>query len=381
MRKKAIVTVINDLSTDQRVARICRTLNEEGYEILLLGRVLKKSPSLPDRPYRMKRMRLPFEKGPLFYLSFALSSFFILMREKADLIWANDLDTLVSAYPASRLKKIPLIYDSHEYFTEVPELQGRSFKKRIWERSERWILPKLPFMITVNPSIAQVYEKKYGIPVHVVPNHPERENGPNPPSLPSREALGLPEDRFILVLQGSGINPGRGGDEALEAMERLDDRFLLLIIGGGDRIGELHRKAEAEGMDERIRFLPRMPYEEMMQYTRNADLGLSLDKPISENYRLSSPNKLFDYIRAGIPILASEKLPEVERIVRENGVGSLCDPSDPKAIAAEVERLHEHPEELEAYRKNCRKAREEFVWERTGAPVLRKCLKEVEAHG
>lgn len=374
MQKKAIVTVINDLTTDQRVARICDTLEEEGYEVLLIGRQLRKSPPLPDRPYRMIRMKLPFEKGPLFYFSYMCSLFFLLLRKKGDLIWANDLDTLGAAYLASRWKKTPLIYDSHELFTEVPELEGRRFKKAVWKKLERSIIPKLPFMLTVNPSIAEKYREEYNVKVHVLPNYPDP---PRKVEARSRKALDLPEERFIAILQGSGINLGRGGEEALAAIERTEG-VMLLVIGGGDRYEEMKEQAKALIEKDRARFLPRMPYEKMMQYTRNADIGLSLDQPISENYRLSTPNKLFDYIQAGIPVLASD-LPEVSRVIREYQVGELSDPQDPDRIAQRIQSMKEDPETLEEYRKNAREAARTLNWENGGKPVVQKVLDQLEA--
>ncbi len=376
MQKRAIVTVINDLTTDQRVARICRTLEEEGYEVFLLGRCLKQSPPLPERPYRIHRMKLPFEAGPLFYASYSFAELFRLLREKADLIWANDLDTLAAAFLASRWKGIPLIYDSHEYFTEVPELQGKGFKKGVWQWIERKILPKLPFMLTVNPSIGGKYQERYGIPVHVLPNHPSGDQLPNA-AAGTREELGLPKDRSILILQGSGINVGRGGEELVEAMKQLDNNYLLLFIGRGDVIEKLQARTMEARLEDRIRFLDPMPYEAMMAYTKNADLGLTLDKPVSENYRLSSPNKLFDYIHAGIPVLASEGLPEVERIVKGYDIGALTDPRDPERIAVDIKELLDDPEHIRKFRDNCQQVAPELTWEASGRPVIQKVLKKL----
>lgn len=327
---RAIVCVTNDLSTDNRVHRTCVVLRELGHEVLLVGRLLPDSLPL-QRPYATKRMRLLFRKGPLFYAEYNLRLFFLLLFRRADLIVANDLDTLLACYLAKGSRK--LVYDSHEYFTEVPELQAR-FAKRVWLAIERWIFPTLKHAVTVNGSIAQAYRERYGVPVEVVRNIPmHKELGP----LPSRKELDLPEDRFILVLQGSGINVDRGGEEAVLAMRELPDA-LLLIIGGGDALPVLERLVKEQGLADRVRLLPRMPYERMMQYTRNADLGLSLDKDTNLNYRFSLPNKLFDYFRAHIPALVTD-LPEVAGIVRRYEAGVVIPRAEPALIAAEVRRL------------------------------------------
>ncbi|MCB0790606.1 MAG: glycosyltransferase [Flavobacteriales bacterium] len=345
-RRRAIVAVTNDLATDNRVHRTCMALQGSGYDVLLLGRRLGGSPDL-DRPYATRRMRLFFQRGPLFYAEFnARCSLFLLFR-RCELIVANDLDTLLAAYLASRFRSVPLVYDTHELFTEVPELIGRPIARGVWLRIERWIFPRLRHVITVNASIARIYREKYGVEVGVV------RNIPMPRVLdaaPSRKELGLPLDRFILILQGAGINVDRGGEEAVMAMERLPG-CLLLIVGGGDAWPELERLVRMLGLQERVRLIGRLPYARMMDLTRNADLGLTLDKDTNPNYRYSLPNKLFDYLNAGIPIVCSD-LPEVARIVRGCDAGVVIPVVDPREIAEAVEALRRDPARMEALRAN-----------------------------
>lgn len=342
---RAIVCVTNDLSTDNRVHRTCVVLRELGYEVLLVGRELPGSVPV-QRPYATKRFRLWFRRGMLFYAAYNLRLFFYLLFNPADLVVANDLDTLLACRLVTRFRGIPLVYDSHEFFTEVPELQGR-FARKVWLAIERRIFPKLRHVITVNGSIAQAYRERYGVPVEVVRNIPmARELGP----LPSRKDLDLPEDRFILVLQGSGINVDRGGEEAVLAMKELPEA-LLLVIGGGDAWPILERLVKENGLEERVRLIGRMPYDRMMQYTRNADLGLSLDKDTNLNYRFSLPNKLFDYFRAHIPVLVTD-LPEVAALVRRYDAGMVIPATDPMRIAAEVKALATDTERRKALRLN-----------------------------
>ncbi len=121
-KRIALVSVINDLVTDTRVNKTCNLLCEAGYEVVLIGRKLPDSLELPGWPFRAVRINLLFKSGPFFYLFFNFRLFFRLLFTKADLLFANDLDTLLANYLVSRLIKIPLVYDSHELFCEVPEL-------------------------------------------------------------------------------------------------------------------------------------------------------------------------------------------------------------------------------------------------------------------
>ncbi len=114
-------------------------------------------------PFRIKRFRMIFKKGFLFYKWFNIRLFIYLLFSKSDLLVANDLDTLLPNYLVSRLKKIPLVYDSHEYFTGVPELRDRPLVRRVWKIIEKYILPKLTYVITVSDSIADLYTDEYNV--------------------------------------------------------------------------------------------------------------------------------------------------------------------------------------------------------------------------
>ncbi len=358
MAKKVIVSVINDLVTDQRVAKVCQSLTNMGFEILLVGRKLKNSLPLDDRPYKTHRMNLLFAKGPLFYTEFNKRLFFILLFRKADLLVSNDLDTLLPNYLMSKIKGIPLVYDSHEYFTEVPELVHRKRVQRIWKSIERWIFPKLNNVITVNDSIASLYEKEYGIKPEVVRNIPLSNKIP---ITKTRKELELPSGKIILILQGSGINIDRGTEEMVEAMQYIN-KAVLLIVGDGDVVDMLKKKVTDLSLQHKVIFKPKQTYKDLMQYTANADLGLTLDKNTNLNYRFSLPNKLFDYIHAGIPVIASP-LPEIKKVIEQYNIGDFIPSHDPKQIAQKVNEIVENKEIIAVWKKNIKFAIQELSWE------------------
>ncbi|MBB3186783.1 glycosyltransferase [Microbacter margulisiae] len=353
---KAIVLVSNDLATDHRVERTCSALQKCDYDVLLVGRLRKNSLPMDSRSYPVRRMRLFFEKEALFYAELNIRFFFFLLFHKADLIYVNDLDTLLAGYLASRLKSKRLIYDSHEYFTEVPELQKNFLARNVWLAIERWILPKLRDTITVNQSIADMYNREYPIQMVVVRNVPMAKKIR---SL-SRVDLELPQDKFLIILQGA-INMDRGGEELIAAMQEVN--AFLLIIGEGDAMPQLKYMTNQLGLHDKIRFIPRQPGNILLSYTALADLGVSLDKNSNLNYYYSLPNKLFDYIQAGIPVLASN-LPEIAKIVQHYHVGELFDSHDPHLLAASINDLIHNPERLQRYRENSRLAAKELCWER-----------------
>lgn len=366
MSKKVLVSVTNDLSSDQRVHRSCLTLQKAGYDVNLIGRKYKNSPELSSRSYTCKRMHLLFKKGPFFYAEYNIRLFFLLLFSKADILFSNDLDTLLPNYIVSRLKGQKLIYDTHELFTELPELIGRPIVKWIWTKLEAFLFPKLKNIITVNQSIADIYNDKYKRKIEVIRNIPlpiviENQK--------SREELGFKKDDFLIILQGAGINMHRGAEEALEAMKFVFGAKLL-IIGGGDVFDNLKRKRIEFKLEDKVQIIDKLPYRELMQYTSIADLGLSLDKDTNLNYRYSLPNKIFDYIHSGVPILVS-RLPELLNIVENYKIGGRVRNIRPQCIADKINAVVKNPAFLIEWKENLIKAQKELNWELEEEKYLR----------
>lgn len=361
--RKITVSVINDLVTDQRVNKVCLSLLKHfpGSEITLVGRKLKSSMPLNSRTYQMHRMNLLFENGFLFYAEFNFRLFFYLIKHKSEVLVSNDLDTLLPNYLTAKLRGSKLVYDSHEYFTEVPELTNRPFVQGIWKKLEKALFPRLKAVITVNDSIAELYHSKYGIRPVVIKNVPFKRI---PKEYDRNEILlkhNLDPAAKYIILQGSGININRGAEEAVMAMKNVHT-CILLIVGGGDVIEKLKKLTRENKLGEKVVFLPKMEYGELMKLTQHAELGLTLDKDTNINYRFSLPNKLFDYLSAGIAVLASS-LPEIKKIIDENKVGALIDSHNPEHIADKINYMIKSEEQLKKWKENALKASEYYCWE------------------
>ena len=357
MQKTAIVCVTNDLSTDQRVHKTCMTLQKCGYWVKETGRLLPESLPL-ERPYFTVRKKLWFRKGPQFYAEFNIRLFLYLMSSKVDLIFANDLDTLPAAFLAATLRGKRIIYDTHEYFTETPELVNRKLTQTIWKKLEEYFFPKLTDILTVNSSIAKLYGDKYNKMIAVSRNIPPTFA---PERLKSRLKLGLPEDKHILILQGTGINVERGAEEAVMAMQYLDNS-VLLVVGSGDVFPTLHMMIKKYSLQEKVIFKPKMPFTELRQYTMNSDLGLAIDKDTNLNYHFSLPNKLFDYIHSGIPTLSSGLI-ELKQIIDKYDIGYYIQNHDPKHIASVISDIFSDESRYNTVKNNTLKAKEELCWE------------------
>ncbi|HSV09237.1 MAG TPA: glycosyltransferase [Hanamia sp.] len=355
MPEKIIVSVISDLVTDQRVQKECNTLHELGYEVLLIGRKSDRNFILKDLPYKTIRFRNVFQKGPLMYLVFNVQLFFYLLFKKADVLWSNDLDTLLPNFLISHLKTSKLIYDSHEYFTESVY---KKLSRKIWEMLEKGLFPRLKNVITVNESIKKIYENKYKVPVTVIRNVPYlfKENKP-------ANAHILPAHKKNLIIQGMGINENRGAEEAVLMMQFLPHDFNLYFIGSGTILNTLKKMVCDLKLESKVTFIDPLPYEQMMQYSMQGFLGLIFEKiDVTDEHLFALPNKLFDYIHAGIPVLSSEAV-EIKSIITRYNIGSCVNNLNPEELAKKVIEISEDKETYNLWKHNTAAASEVLNWE------------------
>lgn len=222
---------------------------------------------------------------------------------------------------------------------------------------ERRLIHKTDARITVSDSIANAYAAEYNLTFNVVRNVPEcNVDGTH---LKSRAALGIPENRTILILQGSGINPGRGAEELIKAMYELPE-MLLYIIGGGDSWQNILYLASDETLKNRVRCISRISKTELQSYTAAADIGISIDKPTNLNYKYSLPNKIFDYLQAGLPILVS-RIPELENLLNEFPCGVFIENHNPRHIAEQIKILVHHPNS-DQFKLQSKRAAQKYTW-------------------
>jgi glycosyltransferase involved in cell wall biosynthesis len=356
--------VTNCICNDNRVRKMASVARQMGAEVTIIGRKTKncKEETIPG--FRLIRFHMLFRRGFLFYAFFNIRTFFSLLFLKASLLVANDLDTLLPSYLVSRIRHIRLIYDSHEYFTGVPELQDKPFIRSFWKRIESYVFPRLSNILTVSDSIAEQYLSEYGIRPITVRNCAE---GSSHIEKFSREELGISTDQLLIILQGTGINLERGGEELIDAV-MITERVTLLVIGSGDKLPMLKKKVSDYNICDRVKFIPVLPWTEMMRYTRSADAGISPDKNVSINSRFSLPNKLFDYISAAIPVIAGP-LPEVERIISENNCGIIVPEISARALSEALIRLRDSSELLNDLKQNAKAASENLLWEKESLKV------------
>lgn len=323
------------------------------FDVLLIGRRFNNSQKI-NRTYNTARIKLLFTTGFLFYAEYNIRLFFKLLFLKKDILLSNDLDTLAPNYLVSKILKKKLVYDSHELFTEVPELINRPFVQNFWLRIEQFIIPKLKNCYTVSNSIANYYNTNYSTKFSVIKNVPNQ--------LKDFEIIPFPfktNNHKIILYQGA-INKGRGLELMIDAIQYIENA-IFIIIGSGDIEKKIKQTVSKLNLEEKVKFISKVTPIELQKLTPLADLGISLEEGLGLNYKYALPNKLFDYIQAKVPVLVSN-LPEMKHIIQKYNIGEVVSSRKPKTLAKKINNILQ--KENGFYAKNLEKASKELIWEK-----------------
>jgi len=290
------------------------------------------------------------------FLNNNLRWFLRVLRLHPTAVYANDLDTLPAGALLATVRRVPLIYDSHELFSEMFD-PPRPIFKRVLVGLESRLVRRARLVITVNPSIAEELAGRYGIerPLVIFNCPPYREAEP-----PDVAAEG------VRAIYHGGYAPDRGIEELLEASRQLDGANLFLrgMVSPPLHITQaVSRATDPVDGSPKATLLPRVPMTELVASLRGFDIGLIPYRATCLNNHYSSPNKLFEYMMGGLAIAAAD-LPEIRRVVEEYENGVLFDPRDPDDIAEKINALASDRSRLDEMKRNSlRGAAEQYSWE------------------
>jgi glycosyltransferase involved in cell wall biosynthesis len=288
-RKKIFFTVTNDLSFDQRMIRICTTMAAQNYKVVLVGRKIKQSIKLTERTFSQKRLCCIFNKGFLFYGEYNIRLFLFLLLQKADIICAIDLDTIMPCYFISRIKKITRVYDAHELFCEMKEVVTRPLIYKCWKAIEKYFVPEYKYGYTVNGLLAKEFFNMYASGYAVIRN------------LPVMLPLLIPQKKERYFLYQGAVNEGRSFETLIPAMKHTDAK--LIICGEGNFMRQARQLVKDNDLQDKIIFKGKIIPEELRHYTIHAWAGITLFENTGLSNYLSLGNRFFDYLHAGIPQL------------------------------------------------------------------------------
>jgi len=344
--KRLFFTVTTDLNFDQRMQRICTSLSSAGFEVTLVGREKGKSKALSEQNFNQHRIKCRFESGKLFYLEYNWRLYKYLKEQEMDALCSCDLDTILPGFFLR--KRWKWVYDAHEYFSEMEEVVQRPWIRRIWKAVERLCVPRVDLAYTVSKGYAELFEKQYPTPFHIIRNiarlqdlKPELRN-------PKR-----------ILYQGS-VNHGRGLEELIEAMYLVEGE--LVICGEGDLYEPLKSLVHSRQLEQKVTFTGYLRPEELLKVTQSASIGITLFSKAGLSNEYSLGNRFFDYLQAGIPQLAMN-YPEYQNFNRQHEVAVLIDDLNPRTIAPSLNQLLKNESEYQRLESNALEARMHFNWQ------------------
>lgn len=361
---KILVSVFNNLYTDQRVEKVCKTLHENAYQLELIGNNWGGLPEM-QRPYSFSRIYLQSKVLRFAYIEFQWKLFFQLLKktDQNTILHSNDLDTLLPNYLVSKIKGIPLVWDSHEIFTEMPSVTNR-WTQKVWRFLENSLVKKIKYFMIANDSYADWFVRTYKIkrPI-VVRNLPRKTSSPK----------NLVENNPKVILYQGTINFSRGIDKMIEAMQYINNAEFH-IAGKGPFLEEYQMLSKKLGLENKVKFLGNLHPEELRKITENVDVGLSIEENKGLSYYYSLPNKISDYIQARVPVVVSP-FPEMQKIVEKYHVGEFITSHEPKLLAEKVQTVLEKGRKF--YQSQLEIAAQELCWENE-APKILELYKTIE---
>ncbi|MBC7867807.1 MAG: glycosyltransferase [Gloeobacteraceae cyanobacterium ES-bin-316] len=328
--------------------RICTSLAIAGYAVTLIGRKNKKKEALIPRIFQQKRLTIFAHQGPLFYIEYNIRLFFYLLFNKFDCICAIDLDTILPVYACSFLRRKKKIYDAHEYFSQLKEVISRKKVYAVWHKIERSIVPKFKYGYTVSKSIADEFERLYGVKYETIRNMPEK-----------AASVGKPVGKNI-IYQGA-VNEGRGFEFLIPAMK--DVAANLLVYGDGNFIDSAKEIVAQAGLTNKILFKGMLLPEELSKATSEGYIGVNLVENIGLNQYFSLANKFFDYIQCAIPQVTMN-FPEYRSINEKYNVALLINDLHPSTISDTLNKILHDDVLYSQIKTNCNIAAKDLNWQK-----------------
>jgi glycosyltransferase involved in cell wall biosynthesis len=371
--------VLGKAKNDVRAMRAARALAEARYTVSIVD-IKGENEHIPSEEYidrvRIKHISVPTEfittrfkqwvflRAALIFMRGILR----LLQEPADVYHALDLPALPACYIAALLRRKPLIFESYELPLSTLPLsemsRSRRFLQALMTPLLAHIIPHSAGVIAVSPPIVQEIRKRYRIPeVSLLRNIPEYKNIKRTNRL--RRYLGLGPEMRIALYQGN-IQPDRGLDGLVQAASFLDQDIIIVIMGQ-DMVGtkaQLEMQIERGGWTDRVKIIPPVPYSELLEWTSSADIGLITSSPdYSLNTQMMLPNKLFEFLMAGLPVLSTQLEATVE-VIQKYEVGQVMTSHEPAEIGAAINAMIADPNALASMRQNALRAvQKELNWE------------------
>lgn len=345
-----LFSVTNDLSYDQRMDRICTALSEHGFACTLIGRKTSSSRPLVNRNYATKRIALWFQKGKLFYLEYNFRLFWKALFSSYDVYCAIDLDTYLPMYLVARLRAKKIVYDAHEYFSELEEVVKRPFVHFAWQKVEAFAIKSADAHYTISDGYALLFKERYNADFRVIRNVPWQS-----------EIEHSSDEREPYIIYQGALNIGRGLEASVRAMHAIEG-LKLKIYGEGPIQKEVELLIAREKLGHKVELMGALLPHDLKRATANAFVGLTLFSEIGLHHQHSLANRFFDYLHAGIPQIAMN-YSEYKHFNDRYHIAYLIDALDSAAIAQGIKALQDNQSLVDELKSNCQRAANENNWQ------------------
>lgn len=358
--KTAVITFLGNAFHDSRVVNLIESLNNINYSVRTIS-FDWKTPNFKTLFGQTTVYKLDKSKSSIiYYLKFIFLLLKNLRKTKADIYFAEDIYTLPFTYYFAKKNKAKIFYNSREIYAHLAGLRNKSFVSKIISKIESKYISKVDVVLVTGQMDADYLSKTYNINNFcVIRNLPKLSEISNKINL--RQLLSIPNDSKIILYQGV-ILEGRGIEKTIYAIENLQNVHFV-IIGEGEFKEKFENETKNLEWHDRIHFIGVVDNKELLKFTAAADLGLALIENISISYYYALPNKLFEYIMAGVPVLASN-LPQMMKIIDQYKVGAYINLENKSEIIDKLKILLSNNELLKEYKTNCLRAKKDLNWDK-----------------
>ncbi|MBL4594081.1 MAG: glycosyltransferase family 4 protein [Flavobacteriales bacterium] len=298
---------------------------------------------------------------PLCFHDFYKRSLILNIEEPSDIYHGHDLHTVPTAFKTAKRTKAKVVYDAHELYTEMSGL--KPIERKLYTRIERKYAPKVDALITVNESIATELKDRYHLrkKPSIIFNCPEVSNNIiMTDNDVLREKLNIPKETKIVLYQG-GYSINRGLFNLIKSAKYINNG-IVVFMGWGRIEEELKDEVKKLQLEDKVIFTPGVPQNELLNHSKSAEVGVIPYQFVGLNNYYTSPNKLFEYINAGVPIAGSD-FPELKRVIDKYNIGETFDPESPKSIATAINKVLDDSEYQKTLKENTKLAAKDFTWE------------------
>ncbi len=369
-QKKMCIAFLGNALHDSRIVNLTNSLKKDGCRVSVISFdwFISKEDYFRDdlRIFRLTKGKFSL----FFYINFAVTLLKELINTRADIYFAEDFYTLPFVTIIAKARRAKVYYNSRELYAFLGGLRKRPYLQSIVKFIEKIFIRKADLVLTTGEMDSEFLEKFYSIKNTLVIRNIPLLQEPSE-KIDFRKIYGIGEEKVILLYQGVLLE-GRGIPVIMRAMVSLP-QTVLVLLGDGEQKNNFKSMSEKLNISDRVIFAGTFSQTQLINYTAAADIGLSLIENISVSYYHALPNKLFEYIMAGLPVLCSN-LPQMKKIVEEYCVGEAISIEDDKMVAAALKRFTENRQLLNSYKKNCSAAASLLNWqaeyERSRAKLL-----------